>query len=150
MRTDILECKEQILNWIEQHQSKAFMCKELKCKPETLNRYLQIMNIYYKGNQAGKDLKKSRRNDYMDLETYLKESQDIQTNKIRIKLIRDGYKEVKCENCGLTSWLGQEIPLEVHHKDGNRHNNVIENFELLCPNCHALTNSYRGKNSAKK
>ena len=150
MRTDILECKEQILDWIEQHQSKAFICKELKCKPETLNRYLQIMNIDYKGNQAGKGLNKSRRNDYMNLETYLKESQDIQTNKIRMKLIRDGYKEVKCENCGLTSWLGQEIPLEVHHKDRNRHNNVIENFELLCPNCHALTDSYRGKNSAKK
>ena len=66
-----------------------------------------------------------------------------------IKLLKEGYKEHKCENCGLTEWQGQPIPLEVHHKDGNRHNNTLENFQLLCPNCHALTDSYRGKNSKK-
>lgn len=52
-----------------------------------------------------------------------------------------------CENCKMTEWLGQPIPLEVHHKDGNRHHNELANYELLCPNCHALTDSYRGKNS---
>ncbi len=151
MRTDILERKQDILNWIEQNKSKAFICKELNCKQETLNRYLQLMNIEYKGNQAGKGISRQKLNStYMNLETYLKESKDIQTNKIRMKLLREGYKKAQCESCGLTEWLGQEIPLEVHHKDGNRHNNVIENFQLLCPNCHALTDSYRGKNSAKK
>lgn len=149
MRNDILERKQEILNWIEQNQSKAFICKELNCKQETLNKYLQKMEIEYKGNQSGKGKNKLNSN-YMDLKTYLNNSKDIQSNKIRIKLLREGYKEAKCESCGLTSWLGQEIPLEVHHIDGNRHNNIIENFQLLCPNCHALTDSYRGKNSAKK
>ena len=37
----------------------------------------------------------------------------------------------------------------IHHKDGNRHNNTIENFVLLCPNCHSFTDSYRGKNAKK-
>ena len=55
----------------------------------------------------------------------------------------------KCENCGIEEWLGQPIPLELHHKDGNPHNNVLENYVLLCPNCHAMTDSYRGKNSKK-
>ena len=149
MRTDILERKQEILNWIEQNQSKSFICKELKCKQDTLNKYLQQMGIEYKGNQSGKGMSK-KSSTYMNLETYLKESQDIQSNKVRLKLLREGYKKAQCESCGLTTWLGQEIPLEVHHKDGNRHNNVIENFQLLCPNCHALTESYRGKNSAKK
>ena len=149
MRNDILERKQEILNWIEQNQSKAFICKELNCKQETLNKYLQKMEIEYKGNQSGKGKSKLNSN-YMNLKTYLNNSKDIQSNKIRIKLLREGYKEAKCESCGLTSWLGQEIPLEVHHIDGNRHNNIIENFQLLCPNCHALTDSYRGKNSAKK
>ena len=149
MRNDILERKQEILNWIEQNQSKAFICKELNCKQETLNKYLQKMEIEYKGNQSGKGKSKLNSN-YMNLKTYLDNSKDIQSNKIRIKLLREGYKEAKCESCGLTSWLGQEIPLEVHHIDGNRHNNIIENFQLLCPNCHALTDSYRGKNSAKK
>lgn len=52
----------------------------------------------------------------------------------------------KCECCGLESWLNKPIPLEVHHIDGDRLNNELENLQLLCPNCHALTNNYRGKN----
>jgi predicted HNH restriction endonuclease len=46
--------------------------------------------------------------------------------------------------------LGNPIPLELHHIDGDKTNNTLENFQLLCPNCHALTDSYRGKNVKKK
>jgi len=80
---------------------------------------------------------------------YLQDSKDIQSNKVRKKLLDEGYKEYKCEKCGLSSWLNNPIPLELHHKDGNHYNNSLENFQLLCPNCHAFTDSYRGKNSAK-
>ena len=45
MRTDILEQKEQILKWIEEEQPKAFMCRQLHCKPETLNSYMEKMGI---------------------------------------------------------------------------------------------------------
>ena len=148
MRTEILERKDEILDWISQNQSKAFICRELKCKPETLNTYLKKMGIDYNGNQAGKGFTKEKKN-YMSLVDYLANSQDIQTNKIRLKLLREGYKEHKCEKCGLTEWFGQPIALEVHHIDGDRTHNFIENFQLLCPNCHAQTDSYRGKNSAK-
>jgi Zn finger protein HypA/HybF involved in hydrogenase expression len=85
----------------------------------------------------------------MTLEEYLANSKDIQSNKVRIKLLKEGYKEHKCESCDLSEWLGNPIPLELHHKDGDRNNNNLDNYELLCPNCHALTDSYRGKNSAK-
>ena len=148
MRTDILERKDEIIKWISENQSKAFICRELKCKPETLNSYLTKMGIKYDGNQAGKGLTKNN-GQYMTLVDYLANSKDIQTNKIRQKLLKENYKEHKCEKCGLSEWLNQPIPLEVHHKDGNRFNNTIDNFELLCPNCHAQTDSYRGKNSAK-
>ena len=147
MRTDILEKKEQILEWIEQNQSKAFICRELHCKQTTLNSYLEKMGITYEGNMSGKGFSKKR--DKMTLIKYLANSKDIQSNKVRIKLLEEGYKEYKCESCGLTTWLDQPIPLELHHKDGNRENNTLENFILLCPNCHAFTDSYRGKNCAK-
>ena len=106
------------------------------------------MGIEYKGNKAGKGLSK-KSNKEMPLLDYLIDSKDIQSNKVRIKLLKEGYKEYKCECCGLSQWLGNPIPLELHHIDGNRHNNVLENYSLLCPNCHAMTDSYRGKNSAK-
>lgn len=82
---------------------------------------------------------------YMQYEEYIK-TNNPQTNKIRIKLFREGIKEKKCERCGLTQWQGVQIPLELHHKNGNKRNNELSNLEILCPNCHALTETYRGKN----
>lgn len=146
MRKDIIERKEEILKWIHEGQSKAYMSRELQCKQETLNRYLKSWNIEYNGNQSGKGISKSNPH-YINLQDYLINSPDVQTNKVRIKLLKEGYKEYRCECCGNTEWMGQPIPLEVHHRDGNRNNNTIENFMLLCPNCHAFTDSYRGKNS---
>lgn len=39
------------------------------------------------------------------------------------------------------------IPLEVHHKDGDHKNNNENNLELLCPNCHSLTPTYKSLNN---
>lgn len=68
------------------------------------------------------------------------------TDRLRKRLIREKYFEYKCYKCNNTEWLGQRIPLELEHIDGDRYNNLIENLTLLCPNCHALTATYRGKN----
>lgn len=48
----------------------------------------------------------------------------------------------KCENCGLTEWLGQPINLEIHHKNGDRSDNSLENLIILCPNCHSYTENF--------
>lgn len=48
----------------------------------------------------------------------------------------------KCEKCGCEEWLGQPINLQVHHIDGDRRNNELDNLMLLCPNCHSYTDSY--------
>lgn len=147
MRTDILERKEEILQWISENQSKAFISKQLKCKQETLNNYLIKMGIDYVGNQSGKGMTKVK--DKLSFQEYLDTSKDIQSNKVRIKLLEEGLKPHKCENCGLEEWMGQPIPLELHHIDGDKTHNELSNYQLLCPNCHALTDSYRGKNSRK-
>ena len=55
-------------------------------------------------------------------------------------------REHICTNCKLTTWLGNEIPLESHHKDGNYKNNKEENLELLCPTCHSITDNYKWRN----
>lgn len=51
----------------------------------------------------------------------------------------------KCENCGLTEWQGEPINLEIHHIDGDRSNNELDNLLLLCPNCHSYTSTFCGK-----
>ena len=55
----------------------------------------------------------------------------------------------KCEVCGLTEWMDKPIPLEVHHIDGQELNSELGNLLLTCPNCHALTDNYRGRNINK-
>ena len=85
---------------------------------------------------------------YIPFEEYIK-GNSVQTNKLRKKLLKEGLKEHICECCLNTMWNNVPIPLEVHHKDGNKNNNHIDNLQLLCPNCHALTDTYRGKNIRK-
>lgn len=143
MRKDILERKDDILQWISEHQPKAYMCQQLKCKPETLERYLGLMDIEYKGNPGLAGFKLMRKN-YIPAEQYI-QGNNVSSSVLRDKLIRENIKEEKCERCGLTHWLDEKLSLELHHMDGNHFNNSFDNLQILCPNCHSLTSNYRNK-----
>lgn len=69
-----------------------------------------------------------------------------QSNKLRIRLIQEGVKLYKCECCENKEWMGKPISLEVDHINGISNDHRLENLRLLCPNCHAQTETYRGKN----
>ncbi len=71
------------------------------------------------------------------------------TFRLRKRLVEFGLKEAKCEDCGLIEWRGQAIPLELHHANGVNNDHRLSNLQLLCPNCHALTENYRGKNQGR-
>ena len=55
----------------------------------------------------------------------------------------------KCEKCGWgeTNPYTGKIPLEIHHKDGDYKRTTEDNLEVLCPNCHSLTENYKNANS---
>jgi 5-methylcytosine-specific restriction endonuclease McrA len=59
----------------------------------------------------------------------------------------------RCEKCGWNEVHCKTglVPLQVHHIDGNSKNNLENNLQLLCPNCHSLTENYgsRNKNATK-
>lgn len=80
---------------------------------------------------------------------YLVKGNLIQSHRLRLRLLKEGIFEYKCYSCGLAEWLGKPIPLELEHIDGVRDNNTLSNLTLLCPNCHAQTDTYRGKNIGK-
>lgn len=88
----------------------------------------------------------------MSREKYQLEEVFVKNSSITQKVLR-GYVErhhvisYKCSVCGCDGhWQNGTISLELDHIDGDNTNNEIENLRYLCPNCHALTNTYRGKN----
>lgn len=96
-----------------------------------------------KGWSKGKSLPRRPYN------TYLTVNSRIQSHKLRKNLIKNEIFEPKCSSCSLTTWMNQPIPLELDHINGIHDDNRIVNLRLLCPNCHALTPTYRGKNKVK-
>lgn len=148
MRHDILERRTAIEGWIAECRPKAFICRELRCKPATLESYLIKMDIQYAGNMGGKGHKycPTRKK----AQEFLHKGSLINTHRLRLRLLEDNIKERRCERCGNSEWLGEAIPVELHHVNGDRFDNRLENLQLLCPNCHALTDNHAGRGSAKQ
>lgn len=72
--------------------------------------------------------------------------QHYHSSHLRRRLILEGVKEQKCECCGQSTWMGHNIPLTLHHIDGNHNNNKLQNLQILCYNCHAMTENFGSKN----
>lgn len=68
------------------------------------------------------------------------------SSALRQRLIQEGIFIHKCSSCNLNTWKDKPIPLELDHINGDNRDHRLENLRLLCPNCHAMTSTYRGKN----
>ena len=81
------------------------------------------------------------------IEVLLVENGSMQSFSLKKRLIQAGLKQPKCELCG---WAKQaedgRIPVELDHINGIRNDNRLENLRILCPNCHSLQPTHRGKN----
>lgn len=71
------------------------------------------------------------------------------TGNIKKYLIRNNIKELKCEQCGWSEMRLSDgaIPVHLHHINGDSSDNTLCNLQILCPNCHSLTDNYAGKNN---
>jgi hypothetical protein len=69
----------------------------------------------------------------------------LPSSRLKRAMLKRGVED-RCALCGTEArWLGEPLPLEVDHIDGDWRNNRIENLRLLCPNCHSTTDRYRGR-----
>lgn len=80
------------------------------------------------------------------LKDYLSNKHTIGSYKLKNRLLKEKIFERCCSICNLSTWLDNPIPIELDHINGNPENNNLSNLRLLCPNCHATTVNYPGKN----
>lgn len=110
-------------------------------------RYQRRFNVNISHLQNGQSWSKGKKlGPKKSLEDIFSNKFSIGSNKLKHRLLKEKIFTHQCQHCKLTLWQNSLIPLELHHKDGNHENNALHNLELLCPNCHALTENYRGKN----
>lgn len=137
--------KEQVTSASLSSSSASEAAAKLGIKYDTYKKYATKYGCFI-SNQAGKNISKTS-GTKIPLEDILAgKHPQYQSNKLRLRLLEAGIFKYICNSCGLTEWLNKPIPLELEHKDGNSSNNKLENLELLCPNCHSFTSTYRGKN----
>lgn len=77
----------------------------------------------------------------------VQESHYTNMTQLRSRLQKELGWEHKCTICNNTEWNGQPIPIQIDHINGEHTDNRIENLRFLCPNCHAQTDTYCGKNT---
>jgi hypothetical protein len=70
----------------------------------------------------------------------------VSSANLRKRLIAEGLKEPKCELCGIDTWQGRPLPLALDHVNGDPCDNRLINLRIVCPNCHALTETWCARN----
>lgn len=81
------------------------------------------------------------------IEELLQDGSRVQSYKLKRRLYEEQLKQPQCELCGWAEMSEDgRIPVELDHINGNRFDNRLENLQVLCPNCHSLQPTHRGKN----
>lgn len=139
--------KEQLEEIVKRNKSYMGVARELGYKlagtyVKSINTMIQYygFDISHFTGPAG-----SNRGNF-DMSRFTTDSK-ARTNNLRLALIN--LRGHQCECCKNIEWNGQPIPLEIHHKNGNNTDHSLENLELLCPNCHALTDNWRRQKTSK-
>lgn len=66
---------------------------------------------------------------------------------LKQRLFNEGIKKRECELCGWAQFAPDgRLPLELDHINGDKTDNRLENLRVLCPNCHSLQSTHRGRN----
>jgi hypothetical protein len=143
---------EELKEAVKQSKSIANVLRLLNVRPvggnyKTVKSLISKYNIdisHFTGQGWNVGLKFKPFKKFKDEEIFVENSSYKST--VRLK---ERYKNLKsidyCEICGIKEWNNKPLSFEIHHINGINTDNRIENLQLLCPNCHSQTESFRGK-----
>lgn len=140
-----IEWENKIQKACKEALSMASACASLGMNKNTFISHAKRLGVYIT-NAPGKGISKEN-SQKIDLSYILAgNAPQYGTSKLRTRLLKEGIKKHVCEKCLRSEWGGQKIPLELHHIDGNSQNHILTNLEILCPNCHTVTENFGSKN----
>ncbi len=148
---------DQLIKAVKKSKSIRNVIKLLGLKPtggnyEQVKKYVKQNNLdtsHFTGMTWNKGMKFGE-NPIIPLYKILVSKSTYQSFKLKKRLFSAKLKEPKCEQCGWAKISTDgRIPLELDHVNGNRYDNRLENLRILCPNCHSLQPTHRGKNIGK-
>jgi 5-methylcytosine-specific restriction endonuclease McrA len=117
-----------------------------------ISRYIELYKInskHFLGQRSNLGKSIPREPVYKLVEILVKNS-TFQSHKLKKRLFLEGLKKQKCEMCGWAKVsVDGRIPLELDHINGSHSDNRISNLRILCPNCHSLQSTHRGRNKKK-
>lgn len=150
--------EQQLIDAVESSRSRRQVLKKLGLIEAGGNyaqiaKYIRILKIdtrHFTGPLWSKGLRGIGK-PIIPTEKILVSDSDFQSYKLKKRLFRENYKEPKCEECGwATISEDGRLPLELDHINGNSRDNRLENLRVLCPNCHSLKPTHRGRNRKLK
>jgi len=147
--------QKQLINAVKNSRSVRQILQKIGLKEaggnySQIKKYLHLYNIdvsHLKGRGWNKGMKMPFW-PKISLNKILVKNSTFQSYKLKARLFRDKLKKPECEMCGWAKKTSDgRLPLELDHINGDSSDNRLENLRVLCPNCHSLQPTHRGRNS---